>query len=42
MPQALSKATIGTLDPFIQSLPSAVPFSKSLEGSKSHNITETR
>jgi hypothetical protein len=26
MPQASSKATIGTLDPFIQSLPSAVHF----------------
>jgi hypothetical protein len=31
MPQAPSKATIGTLDPYIQSLPSAVQFSKSLE-----------
>jgi hypothetical protein len=34
MPQAPSKVTTGTLDPFIQSLPLAVPFSKSLEGSK--------
>jgi hypothetical protein len=40
--QAPSKATIGTLDPFIQSLPSAFPFSKSSEGSKCHNLTETR
>jgi hypothetical protein len=41
MPQAPSKETIGTLNPFIQSLPSAVPFSKVLLGSKSHNVTET-
>jgi hypothetical protein len=31
---ATSKATIGTPDPFIQALPSAVTFSKSLEGNK--------
>jgi hypothetical protein len=34
MPQAHSKATIGSPDTFIQSLPSAITFSKSLEGSK--------
>jgi hypothetical protein len=41
MPQAPSKTTIGTFHPFIQSLPSDVQFSKSLEGSKGHNLTET-
>jgi hypothetical protein len=34
MPKAPPNATIGTLDPFIQSLPSAGSFSKSVEGSK--------
>jgi hypothetical protein len=39
MPQAASNADIGSPNPFIQSLPSALSFSKSLEGSKSNNFT---
>jgi hypothetical protein len=40
MPQALSKATIGTFDPLIYSLPLSVAFPKSLEGNKSNNFAE--
>jgi hypothetical protein len=42
MPQAPSKATIGSLDPFILPLPSAVELPKSLEGSNSYNFAEIR
>jgi hypothetical protein len=38
MPQALSKATIGSPNTFIQSLPSALSLSKSLEGSQNNNL----
>jgi hypothetical protein len=42
MPQAPSKVTIGTFDPFIELFPSAVALPKSLEGSKSNNFAKTR
>jgi hypothetical protein len=42
MPQSPSKTTIGTRDPFIQSLPTDVPLSISLEGSKYYSLAEAR
>jgi hypothetical protein len=41
-PLQLSKAAIGSPNPFIQSLPSALSFSKSLEGSERNNFTQAR